>query len=147
MEGVRHRKLHPPAPPPLTPKQARKRARKAARIAERMEQERQAAKPPMPQRQAIRFDPLYSRKQRDAFFASDEWRDLRYRTLKRFGARCLCCGANRTTGAILHVDHVVPVAVNWSRRNDPSNLQILCEDCNIGKAANFSDDWRVDEPF
>jgi 5-methylcytosine-specific restriction endonuclease McrA len=32
-----------------------------------------------------------------------------------------------------HVDHIVPVACGGS--DHPSNVQVLCEDCNLAKAA------------
>jgi hypothetical protein len=59
------------------------------------------------------------------------WR-LRALVLMRDGARCRLCGANPSTGAILHVDHIKP----WSKGGETvlENLQILCEPCNIGKS-------------
>lgn len=76
------------------------------------------------------WDPKYNRAARDEFFASQEWKDLRWIILKRDGHRCRGCGA---TDCRLHVDHIEPVSMNWDRRADPTNLQVLCEDCNMGK--------------
>jgi hypothetical protein len=55
---------------------------------------------------------------------------LRYRVLARDGAKCRLCGRS-STEAILHVDHIQP----WSKGGETTleNLQILCEQCNIGK--------------
>ncbi|HYU13617.1 MAG TPA: HNH endonuclease [Stellaceae bacterium] len=52
--------------------------------------------------------------------------------LMRDGARCRLCGADPPSGARLHIDHIVP----WSRGGETvvENLQILCEQCNIGKS-------------
>ncbi len=77
------------------------------------------------------------------FYASAEWRYLRYDTIKHYGARCQCC--NRTPeehGIVIHVDHIVPLRKDWSRRLDRTNTQPLCEECNQGKGSRHSDDWR-----
>lgn len=67
------------------------------------------------------------------------WR-LRALVLMRDGARCQLCGADVPSGAKLHVDHILP----WSKggESELSNLQILCEVCNIGK----SDQPMLDTP-
>jgi hypothetical protein len=80
------------------------------------------------------WDPNYNRADRDDFFASREWRGIRWVVLKRDGHRCRGCGS---TDGKLHVDHIEPVSVNWSRRLDPTNLQVLCEDCNMGKGRDI----------
>ncbi len=60
---------------------------------------------------------------------------LRYEVLKRDNFRCIKCGSSPATAPSvqLHVDHVVP----WSEggRSDATNLQTLCAECNLGKAA------------
>jgi 5-methylcytosine-specific restriction endonuclease McrA len=47
-------------------------------------------------------------------------------------AKCRLCGAAPSDGAKLQVDHIVP----WSKGGATvlTNLQILCEQCNIGKS-------------
>jgi len=59
---------------------------------------------------------------------------LRYSVIRRDGSRCRCCGASVATGAVLHVDHIIPVAKGG--RTTESNLQTLCAVCNQGKAAS-----------
>lgn len=78
-----------------------------------------------------------------AFYASREWKLARYDTLRRDGPRCTCCGRTPQDGAVVNVDHIVSLRVDWSRRLDPKNLQVLCDDCNEGKGARHSDDWRA----
>jgi hypothetical protein len=58
------------------------------------------------------------------------WR-LRAQVLMRDEAKCRLCGATPSNGARLQVDHVIP----WSKGGETvlTNLQILCEQCNIGK--------------
>lgn len=74
-----------------------------------------------------------------AFYNSPEWRMVRYEILRRDGAKCACC---RTTEKPVHVDHIKPLRVFWALRLDPNNLQVLCEDCNVGKGTRHADDWR-----
>jgi hypothetical protein len=61
------------------------------------------------------------------------WR-LRALVLMRDGARCQFCGRGPDDNVRLHVDHVKP----WSKGGETvlENLQILCQECNIGKS-NF----------
>lgn len=60
---------------------------------------------------------------------------LRHRVFERDGYRCRECGAtNKET--TLHVDHIIPVAKGGT--NKLSNLQTLCEKCNLSK---HTDEW------
>lgn len=76
------------------------------------------------------------------FYESPEWRSLRYEVLKEQGARCCLCGRTAKDGVVLHVDHIIPLSKDWSRRLDKDNLQVLCEDCNLGKSNKDCIDWR-----
>lgn len=75
------------------------------------------------------------------FLKSFEWRQLRLKAFEKYGRICQCCGAAPGNGIVLNVDHVK------SRRRFPDlaldieNLQVLCEDCNHGKA-NQTVDFR-----
>lgn len=57
--------------------------------------------------------------------------DLRYKILKRDGFRCRACGAGPEHGAVLHIDHIVPISKGG--RTEYANLQALCAMCNLGK--------------
>lgn len=81
----------------------------------------------------------------DDFLKSWEWTKLRYKILKRYGRRCMCCGATPDTGAVMHVDHIKPRANCPKLALDPDNLQVLCSLCNKGKAAWDRTDWRPKE--
>jgi len=82
------------------------------------------------------------------FYKSWEWRTLRMETLKRLGPTCMCCGAERGDLNVagesvkICVDHIQPLATHWHLRLEPSNLQILCDECNQGKGAWDDTDWR-----
>jgi 5-methylcytosine-specific restriction endonuclease McrA len=89
-----------------------------------------------------------SQPQRDrskGFYMSDEWRALRYQVLKKFGATCQCCGATPKTGRQVHVDHIKPRSKYPELELEFSNLQVLCEDCNLGKLHLDETDWRPEE--
>lgn len=77
-----------------------------------------------------------------AFYQSDEWRKLRYQALKRSAGACECCGRGGSPSSPLHVDHIKPRARYPERSLDLDNLQVLCEDCNLGKGAWDETDWR-----
>lgn len=78
---------------------------------------------------------------RSDFYSTDEWRTLRYEALRLHGRRCQCCG-RQPPGVTLHVDHVQPISKHPELKLQLSNLQILCEDCNLGKSNKHADDWR-----
>jgi len=76
------------------------------------------------------------------FYRTPEWRKVRYEALLRCGRACMCCGAKPSDGIILHVDHVKPRSKYPQFELDINNLQILCEDCNLGKSNIYEDDFR-----
>ena len=85
----------------------------------------------------------------DRFYSSWEWKRVRYEALKIHGRRCQCCGwqPGDTPHGHLVVDHIKP------RRRFPAlelsvdNLQVLCNDCNMGKGAVHQDDYRTLEDW
>lgn len=56
----------------------------------------------------------------------------RFEVFKRDGFACQYCGAHPPQ-AILHVDHIVPVAGGGG--NEDTNLITACDSCNLGKGA------------
>ena len=64
--------------------------------------------------------------------------DIRYNVLKRDNYSCQICGATAKDGAKLHVDHIIPVSKGG--KTVMSNLQTLCEQCNIGKSNKTDND-------
>ena len=75
----------------------------------------------------------------DPFWQSDEWRTLRYQALALNGRACLACGRDDQR---LHVDHIKPRSRYPELSLELGNLQILCEECNLGKGAWDETDWR-----
>lgn len=78
----------------------------------------------------------------DAFYASWEWKRLRYDYLKGKERRCECCGARPSDGVRIVVDHIKPIRHYWHLRFEKSQLQMLCDDCNMGKGSRDETDWR-----
>lgn len=78
----------------------------------------------------------------DNFLSSYDWRKLRMEALKKYGAKCQCCGATPTTGAVMNVNHIKPRKFFPELALSLSNLQVLCHECNHGKGNWDSTDWR-----
>lgn len=78
----------------------------------------------------------------DEFLASFEWRRVRMAALRKYGPRCMCCGATPRDGLMMHVDHIKPRKVYPELALSLDNLQILCEVCNHGKGNWDMTDWR-----
>lgn len=76
------------------------------------------------------------------FLKSYEWRKLRMEALKKYGAKCQCCGATPNDNVRMNVDHIKPRKIYPELALDINNLQILCEECNHGKGNWDQTDWR-----
>lgn len=69
------------------------------------------------------------------FYQSTAWKKKRIDILKRDGHTCRQCLAELEAGhqpsgtlnSNLHVDHIMPIRVDYSKRLDSSNLQVLCQ--------------------
>lgn len=66
--------------------------------------------------------------------------EIRYNVLKRDNYTCQICGITANDGAKLHVDHIVPVSKGG--KTVMSNLQTLCDRCNIGKSNKTEEDFK-----
>ena len=42
----------------------------------------------------------------------------------------------------IHVDHIKPRSTHPELALDPNNLQVMCDDCNLGKSNTDQIDWR-----
>ena len=60
---------------------------------------------------------------------------LRYKVLQRDGFKCKLCGRTQEDGVKLHVDHIFPVSKGG--KTEMSNLRTLCDECNLGKGAEY----------
>jgi|DEB0MinimDraft_6_1074348.scaffolds.fasta_scaffold13388_2 hypothetical protein len=63
---------------------------------------------------------------------------LRIAILERDKFKCIYCGLGAKDGAVLNVDHILPISKGGS--NESYNLQTLCRACNNGKADRIMPD-------
>lgn len=96
---------------------------------------------PQPQPQLV-IIPIEKRSAPQDFYWSEEWRRVRYIALRASRGVCELCGVAPTPGHPLHIDHIKPRSRYPEMELDPSNLQVLCEDCNLGKSNTDQIDWR-----
>lgn len=82
------------------------------------------------------------KQERKGFYESRAWRELRYFALKAADGLCALCGRGKKHGVVLHVDHIKPRSKHPELELDADNLQVLCEDCNLGKSNKDDTDWR-----
>lgn len=75
----------------------------------------------------------------NAFYHTKEWQKLRFKAFLEHGRKCMCCNA---TDKVLHVDHIKPRSKYPELELSLENLQILCEDCNMGKGGWSEADFR-----
>lgn len=121
----------------------RKVARKAAGVGGSNKPKR------LPKKNAVGTKATYT--EREAFYKSWDWRRLRMEVIKKYDRRCMCCGATPEDVALdgtpvrLVVDHIKPLSKHWELRLSPSNLQILCDECNMGKGAWDETDHRSND--
>lgn len=87
--------------------------------------------------------PMEAKEKNKGFYWSEEWRNLRYMALQKYGNRCMACGADAKQ-SILHVDHIKPISKYPELKLSFENLQILCKECNLGKSNKDQTDWRGD---
>lgn len=76
------------------------------------------------------------------FYDSWEWKRLAYDVKMERGRTCECCGTKPSDGVRIVTDHIKPIRYFWNLRLDRSNLQVLCNDCNMGKGSWDQTDWR-----
>jgi hypothetical protein len=79
----------------------------------------------------------------DPFFQSREWLQLRYRTIEASNGNCSSCGNRHSAPNPLQVDHIKPRSKYPELALTPSNLQVLCRQCNLGKGNKTEKDWRI----
>ena len=60
----------------------------------------------------------------------------RFDIFDRDGFKCTYCGISAKQGAVLHIDHIIPVVAGGT--NKKTNLTTACEDCNLGKGSKIT---------
>ena len=78
-----------------------------------------------------------------SFYKSEQWYQLRYQVLRKYEAKCMCCGrSSKEHGIVIHVDHIKPRSKYPSLALSFDNMQLLCAACNYGKSNIDNTDWR-----
>lgn len=74
-------------------------------------------------------------KDRNLFYQSREWREMREYRLSQNPLCAKCLEINQLTPAT-EIDHIIPLKIDPSLRLDPNNLQCLCKKCHSEKTYN-----------
>lgn len=78
------------------------------------------------------------------FRSSRRWTDAAQAAKRRDCFLCrLCLTRGRITTEALQVHHITPLAEDWTRRLDPTNLVTLCAECH-SKAESFTGSERAE---
>lgn len=72
------------------------------------------------------------------FYKSREWRELRLLVLSAKRV-CELCGRGPSQGAVMHVDHIKSRSLYPELSLEVSNMQLLCDCCNIAKSNTIID--------
>lgn len=72
------------------------------------------------------------------FYESWEWKELRFKVLKKYGAKCMLCGVTEQ----IVVDHIKPRSKFPKLQLAFDNMQVLCDSCNKGKSNKDFTDFR-----
>lgn len=86
----------------------------------------------------------HGKKGATAFYSSWEWKEARFKAIKRYGQQCMCCGFKPSARSdnYLVVDHIKPRSKHPHLALSQENLQVLCNSCNMGKSDKHTDDFR-----
>lgn len=78
-----------------------------------------------------------------SFYRSEQWYQLRYQVLRKYEAKCMCCGRSpKEHGIVIHVNHIKPRSKYPKLELAFDNMQLLCAACNYGKSNIDNTDWR-----
>ena len=102
----------------------------------------------MKKKDVKKWNKYYKNIKKDSFYSSLAWKVCRAWAIETMGQTCAMCGRSpKTHGVAIHVDHIKPRSKFPELAFDKNNLQILCDDCNIGKLNRFSTDYRMKEQY
>lgn len=76
------------------------------------------------------------------FYSTKRWLTLRFKALEKYGQHCMCCNRSASDGVRIDVDHVYPRSKFPELEYELTNLQILCNLCNVGKSNIVIKDFR-----
>lgn len=83
-----------------------------------------------------RFYDKYKRnKKHDRFYHSVAWKKVKEIVKIRDMGLCRRCFENKRLVPGTIVDHIIPLSIDWEKRLDEDNLQLLCIECHNAKTA------------
>ncbi|MCU7557266.1 HNH endonuclease [Macrococcus capreoli] len=78
-----------------------------------------------------------------SFYKSAKWRNKRKKIIKRDNHLCQYCFKEGLIVAGNVVDHIIPSKVEWSKRLDDDNLQLLCHQCHNKKTRQDERKYKI----
>lgn len=81
----------------------------------------------------------------DNFYKTPEWKYLRRCAFLIYGRECHCCYSEGSKQHPLHIDHIKPKSLFPQLCLDITNLQVLCEECNMLKSNIIFEDYRPNQ--
>lgn len=81
------------------------------------------------------YDRYQRNRKHDQFYHSKAWIQLREYIRIRDNGLCQQCLKEKriTVGTI--ADHIIPIELDWAKRLDEDNIQLLCQPCHNTKTA------------
>lgn len=128
-------------------KKGRRKANHQARLQKAQSLAGHNVRPKPPATKApVKQKRIPSKKPADAFYASWEWKKVRYEALIMHGRQCMVCGFTPYPGCKEHlvVDHIKPRSRFPELELSLSNLQVVCNSCNMGKSNVYQHDFRAE---
>jgi len=93
---------------------------------------------------------FYSEKDRNSFYCSKEWRELREFLLSQ-NPICIKCFIEGKIVPATEIDHIVDLKIAPQERFNTQNLQCLCKSCHSEKTYNDnlrkSKLWKIAKPL
>lgn len=79
------------------------------------------------------YDQHKRNKKSKQFYNSTKWKNVRDRRKRDKNNLCEFCLENKKLNVANVCDHIVPIKIDWSKRLDYDNLQMLCHECHNKK--------------
>lgn len=92
----------------------------------------------------VRLEEVEKAKRAKNFYSSPEWNKLKRKALHIWGNDVCCCCSESLIGKVKHVDHIKPRSKYPNLALKLSNLQVMCDLCNVTKGNRYETDFRTD---
>lgn len=79
------------------------------------------------------YDKYQRNKKHDRFYHSASWIKCRDYIKIRDNGLCQHCKNEKRIAVGVLVDHIIPLSMDWNKRLDEDNLQLLCTSCHNKK--------------